>query len=77
MTTRRSRSCNDKSAEVPRETVQVRDNATTTTDVNNQNSKENEQEPENFNSITLSGFQMRNGPMVRNSGKQVSTEPWY
>jgi hypothetical protein len=80
MTTRRSRSGNDKSAEVPTKMVRVQDNATTTFDVNNQNSKENEQEPESFNLIALSGFQMRqmrNGQMVRNSGKQVFTEPWY
>jgi hypothetical protein len=71
-TTRRSRHCNDKSAEVPTNMVRVQDNATTTTDVNNQNSKENEREPENFNSISSSGFQMRYGPTVRNSGNQKS-----
>jgi hypothetical protein len=76
-TTRRSRSGNDRSAVVPTKTVQIQDNATTNLDVSNQNSKEKVQEPENFNSIASSGFQMRNGPMVRNSGKQVSTKPWY
>jgi hypothetical protein len=77
-----SRQCqrNDKLAKVPTKIVRVQDNATTTFDVNNQNNKENEQEPESFNLIALSGFQMRqmrNGQMVRNSGKQVFTEPWY
>ena len=79
-TTRRSRSNNDKLAKVPTKMVRVRDNATTTFDVNNKNSKENEQEPESFNSIASSGFQMRqmrNGQMVRNSDKQVFTETWY
>ena len=76
-TTRRSRSCNDKSATVPTKMVRVRDNATTTFDVNNENSKENEREPEIFNSIASSGFQMRIGQMVRDCGKQVSTETWY
>ena len=60
--------------------VRVRDNATTTFDVNNENSNENERELESFNLIASSGFQMRqmrNGQMVRNNGKQVSTEIWY
>ena len=76
-TTRRSRSCSDKLAKVPTKMVRVRDNSVTIFVVNNQNSKENEREPESFNLIASSDFQMQNGPMVRNSGKQVSTEPWY
>jgi hypothetical protein len=79
-TTRRGRSGNDKLAKVCPQTVRVRDNATITLDVNNENSKENEREPESFNSIASSGFQMRqmqNGQMVRICGKQVFTEPWY
>jgi hypothetical protein len=48
MTTRRSRSCSDKLAKVLTKMVRVQDNATTTFDVNNENSKENEQETESF-----------------------------
>jgi hypothetical protein len=79
-TTRRGQSGNDKSAKVCLQTVRVRDNATITLDVNNENSKENEREPESFNSMASSGFQMRqmqNGQMVRICLKQVFTEPWY
>ena len=68
-------SFSDKLAKVPTKMVRVQDNSVTIFVVNNQNSKENEREPESFNSIALSDFQMQNGPMVRNSGKQVPTKP--